>query len=157
MSRIGVFVMLLAVCSGNWGTPAAPHPLPKDEQTWWDDYDLDGDGKNDRIEIEFSGGVHCCYKIGATLTSTEKTIMLPFWMDGGYIYPMTLLDKPNHFRVRTAEGKLPEILMEIATYNGRPEPLETEWKRRYGIKTHRIGISFPNGKVRVRDVWDWPS
>jgi len=33
----------------------------------------------------------------------------------------------------------------------RPEPLPAAWRRRFGLRTHRILVSFPAGKLRVQD------
>lgn len=41
--------------------------------------------------------------------------------------------------------------MEIATYNGRPQPLDRHWIDSFGIHTHRVAICFAGGEVRVRD------
>lgn len=118
---------------------------------WQRAFDLDGDGLDDTIHVDFSGGAHCCYQVSVTLTSTGATIHVPFQLDGGYIGGLDL-SQPDRFDVRRIEGPLPEIVMEIETYNGEGRPLPEEWKRRYGISTHRISLSFSGGKLRVRDV-----
>ena len=33
-----------------------------------------------------------------------------------------------------------------------PQPLPPDWTRQYGIRSHRIGVSFPGGRMVVRDV-----
>ncbi|HEX7601248.1 MAG TPA: hypothetical protein VF316_06565, partial [Polyangiaceae bacterium] len=42
----------------------APAP-PLTLASWRDAYDLDGDGTNDSIVSEYTGGAHCCYRVGA--------------------------------------------------------------------------------------------
>jgi len=99
--------------------------------SWRDAYDLDGDGTNDRIVAEFTGGGHCCYRVGATLSSTGTSTVLPFDMDGGY--PRGLdLSQPDQFTVRTRDGGLPEIVYQIATYNGESQPLDPDSMKRWG-------------------------
>ena len=118
--------------------------------SWRETYDLDGDGTNDRIVSEFTGGAHCCYHVGATLSSTGKTIVLPFDLDGGY--PRGLdLSRPDQFTIRARAGELPEIIYEIAVYDGEPQPLDPAWTERWQIRTHRVALCFAGGDVRVRD------
>jgi hypothetical protein len=117
---------------------------------WREAHDLDGDGLCDRIDSEFSGGAHCCYRVGAALSSTGEEVMLPFELDGGYVSGLDL-SQPDRFAIRTREAGLPELLIEINTYNGKPLPLDPEWARRYGIRTHRIAVCFAGGRVQVRD------
>jgi hypothetical protein len=124
---------------------------PASAAGWEKAYDLDGDGKRDEIIGDFSGGAHCCYRFGARLSSNGKTIMLPFEMDGGYQGGEDLLSKPDQFTIRTPPSGLPELVMKISTYNGKPYPLERKWMRRYGIRTHHVAICFRGGRVRVRD------
>jgi hypothetical protein len=125
----------------------AAAPVPP----WQNAYDLDGDGKRDRILVEFSGGAHCCYRIGVSLSSNAKTVMLPFQLDGGYVGGLDL-SQPDHFTIRTSDGGLPELIMEIETYNGKPMAFDPTWRRRYGIRTHRIAVCFAGGRIRIRDL-----
>jgi hypothetical protein len=126
-------------------TSDTPSPV-----SWQDAFDLDGDGTNDRIVSEFTGGGHCCYRIGATLSSTGKTTIFPFEMDGGY--PLGLdLSRADQLTVRTRAGSLPEIVYQIATYNGEPEPLDPAWTRRWQIRTHRVALCFAGGQPQARD------
>jgi hypothetical protein len=134
--------------------PSAAAPAPSASAPpvhWQSAFDLDGDGSNDTIHIDFSEGAHCCYRISVTLTSTGATTKLPFELDGGYAYGLDL-GRPDHFDVRKIDAPLPEIVMEIETYNGEENPLPKEWKKRYGFSTHHIAVGFPGGKLRVRDV-----
>ena len=34
---------------------------------WYNSYDFDGDKKADKVHVHFSGGAHCCYRIGIFL------------------------------------------------------------------------------------------
>jgi len=123
-----------------------------DPLAWRKAYDFDGDGENDEVDDRFSGGAHCCYTVGVRLSSKKKTTWLPFEMDGGYVYPEDLPDDPRQFSVGRAPDGLPEIRMLIATYSGAVAPLPRSWRERYRIKSHHVGISFPKGNVRVRDL-----
>jgi len=129
--------------------PHAPAP-PLTVASWRDAYDLDGDGTNDSIVSEYSGGAHCCYRIGAALSSTGTTTVLPFEMDGGYPGGLDL-SQPAQFIVRTRAGSLPEIVYQIATYNGQPEPLDPVWTKRWKIRSHRVALCFAGGTPRVHD------
>jgi hypothetical protein len=130
----------------------APRFRDADPRAWRKAYDFDGDGENDEVDDRFTGGAHCCYRVGVRLSSKKKTTWLPFEMDGGYVYPEDLPDNPSQFSVgRTPDG-LPEIRMLIATYNGEPMSLPRSWRERYRINSHHVGISFPKGSVRVRDL-----
>jgi hypothetical protein len=131
-----------------------PRVRDADPRAWRTAYDWDGDGKNDDVDDRFSGGAHCCYTLGVRLSSRRKMVWLPFWMDGGidYGYPMDFPDLPEQFSIgRTPKG-LPEMRIEILTSSGLRAPLPQSWRDRYGIRSHHIGVSFPRGDVRLRDV-----
>jgi len=126
----------------------------KAKQRGWElMYDFDGDGKNDEIEVEFTGGAHCCYRLTVWLSLTGKRRRLPVFLDGGYVGGLDPRTQPNHFTIRKIDGSLPELLMEVNTYNGEPDPLPRSWKRRFKLKTNFVIVSFARGRLRVRD---WP-
>ena len=125
-------------------------------RAWRTAYDWDGDGVKDEVVSELTGGAHCCYRVGVKLAARSKPILLPFPLDGGYAYPEDLPSNPERFSVVTADGRLPEMVMEIQTYNGEPARLKPSWARIYGVTTHRIAVSFPGGRVRVRNVGPRP-
>ena len=114
---------------------------------------MDGDAKNDEILVSSTGGAHCCYRIAVRVSSTGEEYKLPFQLDGGYVGGLNL-SQPARFDVRKTDGALPEIVMTIETYNGEPEPLPKQWTATYGIRTHRVAVGFPDGKLRVRDWVD---
>lgn len=134
---------LAAVASGGVFAQAPP---------WTQAFDFDGDKVCDVITVEYTGGAHCCYRLAVRLSSTRKTHHLPFLLDGGYVGGLDL-SQPSRFAIRHTDGALPEMLMEIETYNGTPLPLPTAWKQHYGINTHFIAVGFAHGELRVRD---WP-
>ncbi len=135
---------------GTASTPFAAPPASVRSDDWRHAYDLDGDLMPDDIVYEFSGGAHCCYRVGASLSSTGKTLMLPFQMDGGYVAGLDL-GQPQQFAIRVPDGGLPEILMEIESYNGTPAPLDHSLTSRFGIRTHRVAVCFADGEISVRD------
>lgn len=144
-----VAALLGVACGAPSPTSSLPPPVPH-AASWRDAYDLDGDGTNDRIVSEFTGGGHCCYRIGAALSSTGTSTVLPFDMDGGY--PRGLdLSQPDRFTVRTRDGGLPEIVYQIATYNGEPQLLDPEETKRWGIRSHRIVLCFAGGNLQAHD------
>ncbi|NUP12356.1 MAG: hypothetical protein HOW73_40445 [Polyangiaceae bacterium] len=143
-------------CAGSTlASPSAQQPNPSDvaapaKTGWHHAYDLDGDGRNDSINVEFTGGGHCCYRLSVELTSTRGVVALPFWFDGGYVGGLDL-SNPSRFHIAD-DGPVPEIVLEIATDNGHHLPIPNDWKERYGITEHHIAISFPCGELRVRNV-----
>ncbi|MBN8702234.1 MAG: hypothetical protein J0M08_04165 [Bacteroidetes bacterium] len=120
-------------------------------QNWLDSFDLDGDSINDHIYFDFSGGAHCCYKINIVLSSDKTERKFPFEMDGGYIGGVDS-SQPNQFDIRDIDSDgLPEIVMQIETYNGQRHTIPAKWKNKYGIKSNRIVIEFSEGQLKTRD------
>lgn len=107
---------------------------------WHVAYDLDGDGKVDRISDTFSGGAHCCYTLAITLSSNGKTIALPFELDGGYQRGLDL-SLPDQLTIDAATH---ELIV-------RPLALPRAWRRRWHLRSHRIAIGFRRGRLRVHD------
>jgi hypothetical protein len=145
---ISVVCTLLVACDmqpASVAETAAPVP-------WNQAFDLDGDGKNDIVQVDFSGGAHCCYRFEVHLTSTGEIHRLPFQLDGGYVGGLDL-SQPERFDIRRTDDTLPKLVMEIETYNGESVPLPEEWQQLYGITTHYIAVGFVNGRLQVRD---WP-
>jgi len=113
--------------------------------------DLDGDGIGDEIYFDFTGGAHCCYLLSLDLSTQDSLFTYPFEMDGGYIFDVDG-SLPDHFRIEDFDKDgLPEIFMEIYTYNGEITPVEKEWTRDYGITTNYILFDFKEGAMQVRD------
>jgi hypothetical protein len=118
---------------------------------WIESFDLDGDHINDQIYFDFSGGAHCCYTINITLSSDKKEVKFPFEMDGGYIGSIDN-SIPEQFDIRDIDADgLPEILMQIETYNGSHNPLPVTWQTEYGIKSNNIVIEYKEGALKVSD------
>jgi hypothetical protein len=141
---MAVWCACMAVASSSHGDDGVP---------WTHAFDFDGDGVNDTVEVTFTGGAHCCYRLAVRLTSTGARHRLPFQLDGGYVGGLDL-SQPRRFYIRRTDGDLPELLMQIETYNGKPEPLPDVWRQQYGIRTHYVAVGFVRGQPRVRD---WPS
>lgn len=121
------------------------------EINWLNAFDLDGDGANDNIFFDFSGGAHCCYKIHIALSSDDKVRSFPFEMDGGYLIGVDN-SNPSQLDIQDIDNDgRPEILMRIQTYNEKAYPIPLRWKLRYGLKTNNIVFEYENGKIRVMD------
>ena len=113
--------------------------------------DLDGDGIDDEIYFEFTGGAHCCYYMSLELSSKDSLLSYPFEMDGGYRLGVED-NSPGQFQIKDFDNDgLPEIYMEIHAYNGEASPLEIEWTRDYGITTSHIIFDYIDGVMEVRD------
>ncbi|MDB4927660.1 MAG: hypothetical protein JWM10_144 [Myxococcaceae bacterium] len=118
-------------------------------ERWTRAFDLDGDGTVDEIQPSFSGGAHCCYELTVRLSSTGRATRLPFELDGGYPEGIDL-SRRDHFDVRAGRRRV-EILMEIRTYGDLRSPLPASW-RRLGVSSHRIAVSFPGARLRIRNL-----
>ncbi len=145
------FIFGLLAC-GSCAT--TPPPAPRvagatDAQRWTRAFDLDGDGAPDEIQLSFSGGAHCCYTLTVRLSSTGEATRLPFSLDGGYAAGLDL-SRPDHFDVRAGHHGA-EILMEVGTTAGVRAPLPAAW-RQLGVSSHRIAVSFPGARLRVRNL-----
>jgi len=82
--------------------------------------------------------------------TTGGEVSLPFLMDGGYVGG-DLLSNPRRFAIRVGADGVAEMFMEIQTYNGEPQPLDSQWTARWGFSSHRVIIGFRGGRVTVRD------
>lgn len=123
----------------------------EESQSFLENRDLDGDGKSDKIFFDYTQGAHCCYLMSLMLSSDSLVIKYPFEMDGGYLFGVDG-SMPDHFYIKDYDGdNLPEIFMEIYTYNGRKSPLEKSWIKEYRIKTNYILFDYHNGKMNVMD------
>lgn len=130
---------------------AAADTSNSDTSNWLYSFDIDGDKINDHIDFDFSGGAHCCYKISITLSSDSVEKKFPFEMDGGYIGGVDN-SKPEQFDIRDIDNDgLPEILMQIQTYNGTKGVTDSHWRRDFGITSNEIVIEFESGQLIARD------
>src|SRR6478735_11845602 len=80
-------------------------------QDFLNKWDFDGDGKNDSIKFDYSGGAHCCYTMNLKLSSKNKWEHFSYEMDGGY---GGSIDGryPGHFNIKNYDDdSLPEIFM----------------------------------------------
>jgi hypothetical protein len=121
-------------------------------QTHWSEtFDFDGDRINDKVIYKFTGGAHCCYLVSVLLSSDRMLYEFPFEMDGGYEGGLDL-SKPEHFNIRDYDDDgLPEIFMEINTYNSERYEIPLEWREEYGIYTNYIVIDYISETLRVSD------
>lgn len=153
-------LLLLAAAGPARADATAPAIDPAARLPWQERFDLDGDGRRDRIEVSFSGGAHCCYTLAVWLSSTGKRLNIPFEMDGGYPFGLDLSRK-HHFNVfvQTGGGEPDETVlnMEILTYGGRRlEPIPRAWRRRWGVDSHHIAVHLRGGKMRVENLLSPP-
>lgn len=126
---------------------AAPADPP-----WQTSHDFDGDHLADRIEVEFTGGAHCCYRLSIALSGTGAVVPIPFELDGGYVGGLTLA-RPENFTIEDRDGGA-SLVMTIATYGGRNLPIPGEWKSAYGVTSHRVRVTLRGSTLEVRDVDD---
>jgi hypothetical protein len=73
---------------------AALRPPPD----WATRSDLDGDALPDPIEVTFSGGAHCCYRLAVTASRTKVRYPLRYELEGGYVGGLDL-SLPRNFDV----------------------------------------------------------
>lgn len=125
--------------------------LQEESKNYLLDRDIDEDGTPDHISFEYSQGAHCCYYMSIKLSTKKDTINYPFEMDGGYIFGVDG-SWPEHFEINdfNCDG-YDEIFMEIATYNGKKDPIPSEWTKEYGITTNTIIFDFIDGELVVVD------
>jgi hypothetical protein len=111
--------------------------------------DFDGDGKEDELNFDYSGGAHCCYKLSVLLSSDSTPYNFPFDMDGHYTGGID--DSwPRHFNVADYDHDgLPEIFMEIQTYNSEVNDVSFP---ELGIFSNYIIIEYEKGKLRAKDM-----
>jgi len=152
-NKAAFLFMLLVIVLLNCKTDTEPINDNNFSKTdnWTTQFDFDGDGSNDTIKYFYSGGAHCCYTIAVELTGNNRVYNYPFEMDGGYMYGLDL-SQTDHFNIKDYDKDgLPEIFMEINTYNGEKFPLPLEWTQEYGIKSNYIIIEYKNNELVVRD------
>lgn len=116
------------------------------------DVDLDGDGVRDELLVRFTGGARCCYRIGARFAGSAQEVWLPFNLDGGY--GPGLGSDPSRFDVVEQDGGRAEVVMEIETYDGEPQPLPEEWRRTYGVASHHVLVSFSGRRTTLCNLHD---
>jgi hypothetical protein len=145
----GVLIVCIIVCACAGKHKNALYTKP--ETHWSVQFDFDGDGNNDRIVYRFTGGAHCCYLISVLLSSDQTLREYPFEMDGGYEGGLDL-GNPSRFDIKDFDGDgLPEIFMEINTYNDEIYEIPLEWTKEYGITSNYIVIDYKDAKLIVVD------
>lgn len=123
---------------------AAPLPLAtvasmRSRSAWQSQFDLDGDGAADRIEVEFSGGAHCCYSLMLALASGSR-LVVPYELEGGYVGGIDL-SLPEQFTIGDHDGDgRPEL--RIAPVTGEP--------RRPGDRVRRVLVDVQGSRLRIR-------
>jgi hypothetical protein len=152
----GIAMCMLA-CSGSKRSPPVRSDAPVADagtfqladQSWMRSHDFDGDGKRDLVDVELSGGAHCCYRLTVALSS-GPVVALPFELDGGYVGGLSL-DRPENFTVAVDADGVARLVMTIATYAGRFEPIPLVWVR-LGARSHRIAVSLRGGTMKIDNL-----
>jgi hypothetical protein len=118
---------------------------------WLEQFDFDGDGLNDQVLFHYSGGAHCCYTLEVILTSNKKSVKYPFQMDGGYVGGVDD-SRPDQLKIEDIDRDgLPEIVVQIETYNGKSHTIPKAWQKQYGITTNKVVIEYEDGQLHTRD------
>lgn len=126
--------------------------LLKESENYLKNRDFDGDKISDHMSFSYSGGAHCCYKMGLKLSTKKDTIKYPFEMDGGYGFGIVDGSRHDQFNIDDYDQDgLAEIFMGISTYNGEKYPIDKKWTDEYGIKTNYIIFDFHEGEVVLSD------
>lgn len=126
--------------------------LIEESKNYLQNRDFDGDKIDDYLSFNYTGGAHCCYKMILKLSSEKDTIEYPFEMDGGYEFGIVDGSQHDKFNIDDYDKDgLPEIFMEISTYNGEKYSIDTEWTIKYGIKSNDIIFNYSNGKIVIED------
>lgn len=120
--------------------------------------DLDGDGRTDIIDFDYSGGAHCCYTIRITLTSTRITTKYPFEIEGGYPEGRVDTSEPWKLNIKDYDGDgLPEIFTKIYTYNDQTAPIPKNIAQKYNLHHNNVYFEYENGNLRFEDFPDYIS
>lgn len=150
---IYLFSIFLLACNNSANEDEAYERLSLEQDSdFLKDNDLDGDGIPDKIMFEYTGGVHCCYKLTLELSSDSVQHIFPFHIDGGYVSGVPDNSLPQHFNIVDYDNDgRDEIFVEIETYNGELNQLPKEWESLYGISFHTIVIEFTDS-LRIINV-----
>lgn len=126
--------------------------LIEESKNYLENRDFDGDKISDYLFFDYTGGAHCCYKMTLKLSSIKDTIKYPFEMDGGYGFGIVDGSQHDQFGIDDYDKDgLPEIFMGISTYNGEINPIDSEWMKKYGIKSNYIIFNYTDGKIVLED------
>lgn len=170
MRNIVLFLLSVVLVNGCAGNPnkkvVSPEvPLESDEESaftldlmieesanYLKGRDFDGDGITDYMFFDYTGGAHCCYLLSLKLSTTSDTISYPFEMDGGYGFGIVDGSNQDQFCIGDFDSDdLPEIFMQISTYNGEPYEIYPEWTAAYGFTSNHIIFDYFEGEVSVSD------
>ena len=122
--------------------------FPSDATNYLENKDFDGDSIADYLAFDYTGGAHCCYKMVLKISSLADTIHYPFEMDGGFLPGILSDSDQGKFEIADFDQDgLPEIFMEISTYNGKPNPDSTIWMADFGISGNYIIFDFKDDSI----------
>ena len=119
-----------------------------------DNWDFDGDGKNDSLFFIGNGGVHLYFHLEIQLSSDKKTYNFPFLaIDNPFLYKEIKLDNngnPDIFRqfivANFDDDKLPEIYINL----DRQSEIPHKWKKK-GLTSHLVIIDYSNGRLDLKN------
>jgi len=139
-----------SVDAADSSTATMPSTAPANALPWTERFDFDGDGERDRVDVDFTGGAHCCYLLSITMTS-RGVVALPFEIDGGYVGGLSL-ERPDNFDVEVGSDGVATLVMTVATYAGRALPIPAAWTRDFGVRSHSIRVDARSGTIRVDNL-----
>ncbi|NOQ24881.1 MAG: hypothetical protein GQ564_05910 [Bacteroidales bacterium] len=113
--------------------------INENKDLWYQNYDFDNDNKIDTITYLYSGGAHCCYKIGIKLSSLKEEIKVPYFIEGGYIvFDLSQQDNFNIYDID--KDNKPEIFIngiyEDSTNETNRQKLYIDFERGVGNKKY---------------------
>jgi hypothetical protein len=124
------------------------------------EWDVDGDKKNDSLYFIGNGGAHAYFYLRLQLSSTNKLLDFPFLqLDMPYLNKVELLDK---------YGKNPGIQWVVHdfdndgildmyfNFDNPMGKIPSDWKQ-MGVTSKQVIMSFAEGKLKVRDYETTPS
>jgi hypothetical protein len=149
-----LLAVLLVACSPPAREEAAdavtsPNAAPAD-LGWRTRFDFDGDGRPDRVTLEYTGGAHCCYLLSVALTS-GPVMAIPFELEGGYTQGLSL-EHPENLRVDVGSDGVAAFGMRIASPIWRAGRIPLEWTETHGVRSHHVRVHLRGGQLRVENL-----
>lgn len=118
---------------------------------WQSNFDFDGDKIKDSIITNFTGGANCCYTLSVNLSKSQKTIDIPFLIDGGYM--IFNLSKKENFNIKDYNNdKIYEILINLEHFERDFSTDDfNKLKKKYSFQSNKVIVDLSAGKLKVKD------